>query len=76
VGELETEYEGRIDFVIISAEETKQRGDEIALYGFTDLKHGMVGFTGDGETLVKMPGHSFDKAEITAAAEQLLAADA
>ena len=42
VGELEPEYEGRIDFVIISAEETAQRADEIEEFGFTEQKHGLV----------------------------------
>ena len=70
--ELAPEYEGRIDFVIIPAEETAKRGDEIAEYGFTDLRHGLVGFDGDGAAQVKMPGHSFTKEQIQEAADSLL----
>ena len=70
---LAPEYEGRIEFVVVPAEQTAQRGDEIELYGFTDLKHGLVGFTVGGDPLVKLPGHRFGEAEIRAACEQLLA---
>ena len=73
MGELEPEYEGRIDFVLISADETAQRADEIEAYGFTEARHGLVGFTPEGDPLVKMPGHYFGKEEIVAAIEVLLA---
>jgi hypothetical protein len=76
VSELAPTYDGRVDFVIISAEDTAQRGDEIEAFGFTELRHGMVGFTTEGDPLVKMPGHNFGKAEIQEAATQLLASDA
>ena len=65
-----------MDFVIIPAEDTAQRGDEIEAFGFTELRHGLVGFTSEGDPLVKLPGHNFGKPEIEAAAAQLLAADA
>lgn len=76
MSELAPTYEGRVDFVIISAEDTAKRGDEIEAFGFTEQLHGMVGFTSEGEPLVKMPGHNFGKAEIEEAATQLLAHDA
>jgi len=76
VGELETEYEGRIQFVVIDAEETAKREDEIEEYGFTDQLHGMVGFSSDRTPLVKMPGHMFGKEEIVEAIETLLGEDA
>ncbi len=75
MGELEPEYEGRVDFVLIPAEETAKRPQELEAFGFTDLKHGMVGFTSDGEALVKIPGHQFGRPEIVAAIEELLAAE-
>lgn len=74
MSELAPSYEGRVDFVIISAEDTAQRGDEIEAFGFTELRHGLVGFTSKGDPLVKLPGHRFGKPEIEAAAAQLLAA--
>lgn len=73
MGELEPQYEGRIDFVLIPAEETAKRADEIETYGFTEARHGLVGFTSEGDPLVKLPGHNFGKAEIVAAIEELLA---
>jgi hypothetical protein len=75
VGELEIEYEGRIQFVLIDAEETANRGDEIEEYGFADQLHGMVGFTSNRTVVVKMPGHSFGKEEIVQAIEKLLDED-
>ena len=75
MGELKVEYEGRIQFVLIDAEETAQRGAEIDEYGFTDQLHGMVGFTSNGTALVKMPGHLFGKQEIVQAIEELLSGD-
>lgn len=75
MGELRTEYEGRIDFVLINAEETAKRGDEIEEYGFTDELHGLVGFTSNRAVVVKMPGHLFGKEEIVQAIERLLDED-
>jgi hypothetical protein len=73
VRELEPRYTGQIEFVIVPAAETLQRLDEIKAYGFTDLKHGLVGFNSDGEALVKIPGHNFGRPEIVAAIDVLLA---
>ena len=75
MSELETEYEGRIQFVVIDAEETAKRGDEIDEYGFTDQLHGLVGFTRDRTVVVKMPGHSFGKEEIVEAIKMVLSED-
>ena len=75
VGELAQEYEGRIEFVVIPAEETAQRKEEIDSYGFTALKHGLVAFSSGGEVVAKLPGHAYGKEEIRAVAEQLLKAD-
>lgn len=75
VRELEGEYQGRIDFVVIDAAETARRQQEIEEFGFTDLRHGLVGFSSSGEPLVKLPGHEFGKPEIVAAIDTLLAAE-
>ena len=73
VGELEQDYRDQVDFVIISAEETASRPDEIEAFGFTDLKHGLVSFDSEGEVRTKIPGHQFGKPEIQAIVEELLA---
>lgn len=75
VGELAQEYEGRVEFNVISAEETAKAGKEIESFGFTDQRHGLVAFSSKGEALVKLPGHQFGKAEIKTAVETVLAAN-
>lgn len=75
MGELAQEYEGRVRFEVVPAEETENRQDEIDAYGFTAQRHGLVGFDPSGAALVKMPGHMFGKEEIDAAIQTLLAAD-
>ncbi len=66
------DYAGQAQFVVIPAEETAQRADEIELFGFTAKKHGLVASGPGGEAAVKMPGHDFGKAEIEAALRQVL----
>ena len=73
MGELEGEYGERVDFVLIPAEETARRKDEIDAFGFTELRHGLVVFTSTGEPRVKLPGHQFGKEEIVAAIDLVLA---
>lgn len=73
VSELKTEYAGRVEFVLIPAEETVKRFDEIEAYGFIAQKHGLVGYASDREVLVKLPGHNFGRSEIVAAIDTLLA---
>lgn len=75
VGELEQEYGSRIDFNIVPPEETAEAADELELFGFTALQHGLVAFTAGGEALVKIPGHRFGREEIAAAIEAILAAN-
>ncbi len=75
MGELQGEYEGRVEFKVVPAEVTVTVLDEIEAFGFTDLKHGMVVFASSGEALVKMPGHQFGRAEIVTAIETVLAAE-
>jgi hypothetical protein len=75
VGELETEYQDRVDFTIIPAEETARSQAAIDAYGFTALKHGLVVFASDGTPRVKLPGHQYGEPEIRAAIEEVLAAE-
>ena len=72
MGELAQEYEGRAEFVVIPAEETAQRADEIELYGFTEQGHGLVAFDIRGEPVGKLPGHDYGKEEIVEVVEILL----
>ena len=72
MGELEGEYGDRVDFVLIPAEETARRQDEIQAFGFAELRHGLVVFTPAGEPAVKLPGHQFGKDEIVAAIDLVL----
>ncbi len=73
VGELEEEYGDRVDFRVVSPEETAAASAEIDAFGFTELKHGLVAFTPDGEAAVKIAGHRFGRDEIAAAVETVLA---
>lgn len=72
MGELEAEYGDRVDFVVVPAEETEQRYDEIVEFGFVDLRHGLVVFDADHEAVVKIPGHDFGREEIEAAVLEVL----
>ncbi len=73
MSELETEYGDRVNFNVVPAEQTAQSADEIELYGFTALKHGLVGFNSAGEAVVKIPGHQFGKDRIEEAVQTVLA---
>lgn len=75
MGELEQQYGDGIRFTIVPAEQTAESQDEIDEYGFTDLKHGLVIFSSEGEAVVKIPGHQFGKAEIDAGIRTMLAAE-
>jgi hypothetical protein len=72
VRELEPMYAGRVNFVVVPAAETAKRRDEIESFGFSDLKHGLVGFTCDRRAVVKIPGHNFGRTEIAEAIEKIL----
>ena len=69
VGGLKKEYEGRVNFTIVSAVEQKKRKD---LDGLNIGNHGLVGYAADGTLEVKIPGHNFGEKEIRQAAEKLL----
>ena len=71
VSELETEYEGRINFRIIAA--TSDEGvDATFKYDFKNRRHGLVGLTTAGEAKVIMPGHAYGKPDIVKNIEELL----
>lgn len=72
VGELEEVYGDRVRFQVVPAEETAKRADEIAAYGFTELRHGLVALDPDGEVIVRIPGHDFGKPEVELAVLSLL----
>lgn len=66
VSELETEYGDRVNFVIVSPEDTEAAAEDLEKFGFTDNKHGLVVFDAAGEVVAKMPGHDFPKTDIEA----------
>ncbi|MAG64100.1 hypothetical protein CMO84_11325 [Candidatus Woesearchaeota archaeon] len=72
MSELATEYEGKVKFELISAEETLAAGEDMAEFGFNDAKHGLVAFDSQGEAKVKLPGHNFGREEIVSAIDQVL----
>lgn len=72
MSELEQEYEGRATFTIVSPEETVAAAAEIEAFGFTDAKHGLVVFDGEGPAQVKLPGHMFGRTEIEAGLNKVL----
>ena len=63
--ELEGEYEGRVRFDIVSAEDTAERGGELAEYELGS--HGLVAFDAEGVPQAHIPGHEFGREEIVAA---------
>ena len=72
MSELATEYEGKVRFELVGPEETLAAVEEMAEFGFTDAKHGLVAFDSQGEAKVKIPGHSFGREEIVSAIDQVL----
>lgn len=72
MSELEQEYAGQAEFVIVSPEDTANSQDDIEKFGFTQFKHGLVIFDGEGEPKTLLPGHQFGRAEIEAGLVALL----
>lgn len=75
MGELESEYGGRVDFTVVPPAETALATEELEAFGFAALRHGLVAFSSSGEAVVKIPGHEFGREEIVAAIETALATD-
>ena len=60
MGELKTEYEGRITFTITHA--SSPEGQAAAeKYVFGGARHGMVGLDKNGSAEIVWPGHNYDK---------------
>ena len=68
--ELEPEYEGRVEFIVVPAEETAQLGHEIEQLELGS--HGLVATAADGEVRHTIPGHEFGREEIVAAIGKVL----
>ena len=68
--ELEPEYEGRIDFVLVSPDDTKARVNELEEYELGS--HGLVAFDAQGELRAHIPGHEFGREEIVVVIEKVL----
>ena len=71
VSELRTVHGDQVDFVIVPAEETARRGDEIERYVLSARRHGLVAFEKTGEPVFAIAGHDFGKAEIELALRQV-----
>jgi hypothetical protein len=69
VSELETEYEGRIDFSIIQT--ATEEGSDVEQYDVGN--HGLVIFDADGNVIETIAGHNIEKQKIVAICKQLTA---
>jgi len=72
VSELREVHGEKVDFVIVSPEETAQRGGEIERYLLAARKHGLVAFEKTGEPVFAIAGHAFGKPEIELAIAQVV----
>lgn len=71
MSELRDVYGEKVDFVIVPAEETKARGNEIERYNLSARKHGLVAFEASGAAVLTIAGHDFGKPEIEMAVAQI-----
>ena len=69
---LRDEYEGRVEFTIISPEETAQSGADLEAYHLASRGHGLIAFDQSGEAVLTIAGHTFGKEEILMAIAQVL----
>ena len=72
MGELAKEYEGKVQFELVSPQETQAAAEDLERFGFTEASHGLVAFDASGEPQVMIPGHSFGREEIVGAIEKVL----
>jgi hypothetical protein len=70
VSELRDEYAGQVEFVVVPAEETARRGQEIERYHLAARKHGLVAFDRSGAVVVTIAGHQFGREELLLAIAQ------
>ncbi len=59
-------------FNLVPPEVTLAADDELALYGFTEARHGLVAFDRGGVVRAKIPGHTFGRPEIEEAIQAAL----
>ena len=71
VSELRDQYGEKVDFTIVSAEDTAARQDEIERFHLAARKHGLVAFDSLGEPVLTIAGHNFGKPEIEMAVKQV-----
>jgi len=71
VGELEKEYGDRVEFRVVSAEETKNKKHELDALHMSHRGHGLVAFTDNGDPAVILAGHQFGADEIRMAILQV-----
>lgn len=71
VSELREVHGETVDFVIVSPEETAQRGAELERYLLSARRHGLVAFEQTGEPVFTIAGHNFGKPEIELALAQV-----
>lgn len=70
MGELEREYQGKVEFKVLRAD--NEEGRQAAMdYDFGKAMHGAAGFDSKGEHVFSLPGHSYGKAEIVAKLAEL-----
>ena len=72
MSELREVYGETVDFVIVPAEQTKARSDEIERYNLSARKHGLVAFETSGAAVFTLAGHNFGKPEIELAVAQIV----
>ncbi len=72
MSELQGDYVDRVEFVIVPAEETAVRGDELEQYFLASRGHGLVAFDQAREPVVIIAGHRFGREEIEMAVAQVL----
>jgi hypothetical protein len=70
VRELAEEYKGRIEFKVEPAD-TPEALDAAKRF-FVGRGHGLLGFDYDGDAMVVMPGHSYEKKDIVEELPSLL----
>ena len=71
MGELKPEYEGRVEFEVVSLETEEGRARSEGI-DFGGLRHGLVGIDRHGAQAVAIPGHNFGKEELQEKVEDLL----
>jgi hypothetical protein len=71
VGELREERGDEIEFVIVPAEETAARAEELEYFHLMSRKHGLVAFDAFGEPVLTIAGHSYGRPEIEMAIRQI-----